>query len=581
LSLGTVLLATPDGDGFYRFRDPVRTVQASSLAEVLSAVAEVEEAVAREGLFAAGFVSYEAGPAFDRALAAYPAGEFPLVWFGLYRDREAVPKPEARDVPPLAWQPCVTQDEYLAVIRRVREYIEAGDTYQVNYTFRLHAPFAGDDEALFARLASAQACRYSAYVDTGRFAVCSASPEMFYTQDGDVLRSRPMKGTRPRGMTLAEDRAHREELLESEKDRAENVMIVDMVRNDLGHIAEPGSVHVPQLFEAEPYPTVWQMTSQVEARTRAGFGDTLKALFPPSSITGAPKPRTTEIIRELETTPRHIYTGAIGYLGPGNARFNVAIRTVLIDRQTQQAEYGVGGGIVWDSDPLAEWEECMTKTQVLRRTRPEFSLLESLLWTPEEGYALLDRHLERLRDTAEYFGYPVDLGLVRQKLDELAAGLAAEPHKTRLLVAGHGEIMAEGSPLGPAPDPMVWRVCVHPEPVDSHDPFLHHKTTHRVVYTQAAAAHPDCDDVILQNERGEITESCRANVVIETPDGLFTPPVSCGLLAGTQRAELLARGEITEKVLVPQDLYAADKVYLINSVRGWVTAELRHSGEAR
>jgi para-aminobenzoate synthetase/4-amino-4-deoxychorismate lyase len=576
-----VLLATPDGEGFYRFADPVRVVQATSLDEVLPAVAAVEDAVAQEGVFAAGFVSYEAGPAFDHALAAHPPGELPLVWFGLYRDREMVPKPETPDVPPLAWRPGLGRDEYVAAIRRVREYIEAGDTYQVNYTFRLQAPFTGDPEALFARLASAQACQYAAYVDTGRFVVCSASPEMFYTQDGDVLRSRPMKGTRPRGMTLAEDRAQREELLESEKDRAENVMIVDMVRNDLGHIADAGSVRVPELFSAEPYPTVWQMTSLVEARSRAGFCETLKALFPPASITGAPKARTTAIIRELETSPRHVYTGTIGYLGPDNARFNVAIRTVLIDRQTQQAEYGVGGGIVWDSDPLAEWEECMTKTRVLHTVRPEFSLLESLLWTPGEGYALLERHLERLRGSAEYFGYPVDLASVRQRLDELAAGLPPEPHKARLLVDRHGEITAEGSPLGPAPNPLVWRVCMHPEPVDSHNPFLHHKTTNRVVYTEAAAAHPDCDDVILQNERGEITESCRANVVIETPAGRFTPAVSSGLLAGTQRAELLDRGEISEKVLTPEDLYAAAKVYLINSVRGWVRAELRHSGEAR
>jgi para-aminobenzoate synthetase/4-amino-4-deoxychorismate lyase len=575
----TVLLATSDGAAFHRYRDPVRIVQATTIDEVRGAIAEVEDAVARGGVLAAGFVSYEAGPAFDRAIAAYPPDEFPLVWFGLFRERDVVPKPEARNVPPIDWSPCISREAYCAAIRRVREYIEAGDTYQVNYTFRLRADFSGDPEALFARLAAAQSCRYSAYVDTGRFAICSASPEMFFTQEGDQLLSRPMKGTRARGMTLSEDTARRAELLASEKDRAENVMIVDMVRNDMGHIADAGSVQVPELFAAEAYPTVWQMTSLVEARSRAGFGEILQALFPPASITGAPKPHTTEIIRELETTPRHIYTGTIGSLGPDGASFNVAIRTVLVDRQTQRAEYGVGGGIVWDSEPDLEWEECMTKTRVLRTVRPEFSLLESLLWTPGEGYALLERHLARLRDSAEYFGYPVNLGAVRQRLQELAAGLAAEPHKTRLLVDRHGEITAEGSPLGPAPDPLVWRVCVHPEPVDSHNPFLYHKTTNRAVYTEAAAAHPDCDDVLLQNERGEVTESCRANVVIETPEGRFTPPVSSGLLAGTQRAELLARGDITEKVLTPADIHAADRVCLINSVRGWVTAELSGSSD--
>lgn len=567
----SVLLTNPAG-GLYRFRDPVRVVTAHCLEEVLPAVAAVEAAVESEGLHAAGFVSYEAGPAFDAALAAHPADEFPLLWFGLYRDRDTIPMPPVADLPPLAWEPAITPEAYHAAIRRVRQYIAEGDTYQVNFTFRQRAPFTGDPERLFARLAAAQQCAYAAYVDTGRFVLCSASPEMFFTQDGDILRSRPMKGTRPRGMALADDLAQRDDLLAAEKDRAENVMIVDMVRNDLGRIAEPGSVAVEELFVAEPYPTVWQLTSLVTARTQVGFARTLQALFPPASITGAPKARTTAIIRELETTPRHVYTGTIGYLSPGSARFNVAIRTVLLDRTTGQAEYGVGGGIVWDSDAYSEWEECMTKSRVLRTVRPEFSLLESLLWTPSEGYALLDRHLDRLRDSAAYFGRKLDLAAVRDELARLAAGLPAEPHKARLLVNREGSITAEASPLGPAVP--AWRVCLHPEPVDSRDPFLYHKTTHRQVYTEAAATHPECDDVILQNERGEITESCRANVVIETPEGRFTPPVSCGLLAGTQRAEALARGELTERILTPADLRSAQRVFLINSVRGWVEARL-------
>jgi para-aminobenzoate synthetase / 4-amino-4-deoxychorismate lyase len=577
--VNSVLLTNPNDGGLYRFRDPVRVVQASCLDEVLPAVAEVQTAVEKDGLHAAGFVSYEAGPAFDPALAAYPADEFPLLWFGLYRDREVVPAPVAGETPALDWQPTVTPEAYRKAIRRVRRYIEEGDTYQVNYTFRLHAPFVGDPEPLFARLVNAQECAYAAYVDAGRFAICSASPEMFFTQDGDLLTSRPMKGTRPRGMTSTEDQRLRAELRASEKDQAENVMIVDMVRNDLGHIAEAGSVTVDELFAVEQYPTVWQMTSLVEAHTQAGFTDTLRALFPPASITGAPKPRTTAIIRELETSPRHVYTGTIGYLSPDSARFNVAIRTVLIDRETGQAEYGVGGGIVWDSTETDEWGECMTKTQVLHTRRPEFSLLESLLWTPADGYALLERHLDRLRDTAAYFARPLDIADVQRELDALASSLAALPHKIRLLIGRQSQITTEASPLGPTPTPLVWQVCVHPSPINDRDPFLYHKTTHREVYTTAAAAHPDCDDVILQNARGEITESCRANVVIETPEGRFTPPVSCGLLAGTQRAELLSCGEIAERVLTPADLHAADHVYLINSVRGWVATRLAAKGK--
>lgn len=569
-----VLLANPAG-GLYRFRAPVRVVTAACLAEVPAAVAAVEAAVAGEGLHAAGFVSYEAGPAFDAALAAHPADEFPLVWFGLFRERESVPLPPSGDFSGLAWEPDLSRAVYREAIGRVRRYIAEGDTYQVNYTLRLRAAFAGDPEGLFARLAAAQECAYSAYVDTGRFVICSASPEMFFVQEGDTIRSRPMKGTRPRGPTLAEDQRQRDELLASEKDRAENVMIVDMVRNDLGRIAEPGSVTVEELFVPEAYPTVWQLTSQVVARTRVGFARVLGALFPPASITGAPKARTTAIIRELEPSPRHVYTGTIGWLGPEGARFNVAIRTVLLDRATGQAEYGVGGGIVWDSDAESEWDECLAKSRVLRTVRPSFSLLESLLWTPADGYALLERHLDRLRDSARYFGRPLDLAVVRRELANLAAGLPPAPHKVRLLVDRQGGITAEGSPLEPAPEPLVWNVRLHPEPVDSRDPFLYHKTTHRTVYTQAAAAHPDCDDVILQNERGELTESCRANLVVETAAGRFTPPVACGLLAGTQRAEALARGELAERVLFPADLVAAKRVFLINSVRGWVETRLR------
>lgn len=568
-----VLLANPAG-GLYRFRDPVRVVTAACLADVRPAVAAVEAAVASEGLHAAGFVSYEAGPAFDAALAAHPADEFPLLWFGLFRERESVPLPPPGEAPELAWQADLSRDGYREAIATVRRYIAEGDTYQVNYTLRLRAAWTGDPEGLFARLAAAQECAYAAYVDTGRFAICSASPEMFFVQEGNTIRSRPMKGTRPRGPTLAEDQRQREELLASEKERAENVMIVDMVRNDLGRIAEPGSVTVEELFAAEAYPTVWQLTSQVAARTGAGFGRILDALFPPASITGAPKARTTEIIRELEPGPRHIYTGSIGWLGPEGARFNVAIRTVLLDRATGQAEYGVGGGIVWDSDAESEWQECLAKTRVLRVSRPPFSLLESLLWTPTGGYALLERHLDRLRDSARYFGRPLDPAAVRRELARLAAGLPPLPHKVRLLVDRQGGIAAEASPLEPAPEPLVWNVRIHPEPVDSRDPFLYHKTTHRKVYTEAAAAHPDCDDVILLNERGEITESCRANVVAETAGGRFTPPVSCGLLAGTQRAEAIERGEIAERVLFPADLFAARRLFLINSVRGWVETRL-------
>jgi para-aminobenzoate synthetase/4-amino-4-deoxychorismate lyase len=377
-----------------------------------------------------------------------------------------------------------------------------------------------------------------------------------------------MKGTAARGLWSAQDQQRAAALRASEKDRAENVMIVDMVRNDLGRVAEMGSVSVPKLFTVEQYPTVWQMTSTVVARTGASLAQLFGATFPPASITGAPKCRTMEIIAELETSPRRVYTGAVGFVAPdGRTQFNVAIRTVLIDRVRGEAEYGVGGGIVWDSDCDREAEECRTKSRILGFSRPPFELLESLLWRPGRGYYLLRRHLWRLRESARYFGFPVDLGQAREELDRLAAGLPAGRHKVRLLLSRQGTIRVEAAPVAANPaDPVA--VALAREPVDPDDVFLYHKTTCRRVYEQAAKAHPGVADVILHNCRGEVTESTVANVVAEIDGRLCTPPVHCGLLPGTCREELLARGTIVERVITIEELLGSPAVYLVNSVRG-------------
>jgi para-aminobenzoate synthetase/4-amino-4-deoxychorismate lyase len=397
--------------------------------------------------------------------------------------------------------------------------------------------------------------------------VCSASPELFFTLEGGVLTSCPMKGTTSRGLTQANDLEHATQLAHSEKNRAENLMIVDMVRNDMGRIADIASVEVKSLFNVEKYPTLWQMTSTVHCKTQASITDIFRALFPPASITGAPKVRTMQIIAELENVPRRIYTGTVGFLSPGRrAQFNVAIRTVLVDRLNNKAEYGVGGGIVWDSENADELQECYTKAKILVQQTPDFSLLETILWTPQDGYSLLNYHLTRLADSAAYFSRTVDICLIREKLDVLARELPPQPHKIRLIVPRENEPILEAHMLLPPTQP--YRIRVAKRPINSRDPFLYHKTTHRRVYDQALADHPGYDDVLLWNEKKEVTESCIANVVVEMDGRLLTPPVHSGLLPGTYRSLLLSEDKIIEESIKVQDLCRLSRIFLVNSLRG-------------
>jgi para-aminobenzoate synthetase/4-amino-4-deoxychorismate lyase len=568
--IDTVVIHDATQRQWLHFQNPKQIISAHRIEEVIPALSAIEEHVARDGLYAAGFIAYEAAPAFDSALAVKEDGAFPLLWFGLYGKPDKVSLPPAQashQDHPLTWQPSVQQDAYEKAIERIKHYIEAGDTYQVNFTFRLRSFFTGDPWPFFVELARAQDASYSAFVNTEGWIVCSASPELFFQLDDNGLTSRPMKGTAPRGVMQHEDRKQAERLHHSEKDRAENIMIVDMVRNDMGRIAQTGSVHWNSLYEVEKYPTVWQMTSTVKARTEADLCEILKALFPPASITGAPKPRTMEIIAELEHTPRRIYTGTVGFWTPGRkAQFNVAIRTVLIDKSTGEAEYGVGGGIVWDSIDTMEFEECQTKARILTQRVPDFALLESMLWTPEEGYFLLPYHLARLADSAAYFSYAADMEAIRNELASFASTLPKTAHKVRLLVAKDGDITLQSESLDAAvAHPQ--RCCLVPAPVDSSNPFLYHKTTNRQVYDQVLGSCPGYADCILWNEKGEVTESCIANVVVEMDGELCTPPVQCGLLPGTYRAYLLEQGRVKERVIRIDDLTASPHIYLISSVR--------------
>lgn len=567
-----VVVYSPEHASWVRYERPAALFVAHRHDEVPGILARLEDEVERNGLHAAGFLAYEAGKAFDAAMPAASCAPFPLAWFGLYGPPAPAVLDASGDVPPLAWSSELNEASHAAALVRIRDHLAGGETYQVNFTHRLRTLFAGDPWALFCRLASRQPSPHCAYVDTGRFAVCCASPEMFFRRDGAAVVSRPMKGTGPRGRWCREDLDVAERLVRSEKERAENVMIVDMVRNDLGRVCLPGSVRVPELFRAERYPTLWQLTSLVEGRTDEPTSTVMAALFPAASITGAPKVRTMHLIDELEISPRRIYTGTVGVMLPGRrARFNVAIRTVLVDRSAGTAEYGVGGGIVWDSDPGCEYRETLLKARVLDAPAPEFSLLETMRWRRTTGVFLLEEHLSRVAESAEYFGFRLDVEELRAEIEAAVRKADGPGGVLRLTVDAGGSV---GLELRALPAPGSCRVALALTPVDSRDPFLFHKTTRRAVYERARAEVPGVDDVLLVNERGEVTEATIANLVVELDGELVTPPLESGLLPGTLRAALLRAGRIRERAVQAWELSRCSRVWLVNSVRGWRRATL-------
>lgn len=546
--------------------------------EVPDILAEVQQTVDRHGLFAAGYLGYEAAPAFDPALTVRQGHRLPVACFGIFAEPaslDVLPYPVPGRHAAAEWILQTDRARYVERIAAIKRRIECGDCYQVNYTIRQQAQGAVDPWRLF--LAAATDTPHAAYVECGDHAIVSASPELFFSLSNSKIVCRPMKGTARRGMTAIEDQAARQALAGSAKDRAENVMIADLVRNDVGKIAAAGSVRADSLFDIEKYPTVWQMTSTVTATTRAKLPEIMAAMFPSASVTGAPKASSMAIIGQLEDSPREIYTGSIGFLGPGRrAHFNVAIRTAWMDRRSGLCTYGTGGGIVWDSDPDAEFEECRIKTKVLRSAAGDsrFRLLETMLWTTEDGYFLLDQHLDRMQESAGYFDYRLDRDRIRECLDGLASKLSGARYRVRLMVERDGSVLLERARLPSPAGTAAQRLRLAAAPIDASDPFLYHKTTRRDVYEQALRAVPDCDDVLLYNADGFVTETTVANVLVELDGTWYTPPVSCGLLAGIGRQRLLLQQAVQERRIHVDDLESKTNVALVNSVRGRYSATL-------
>ena len=460
--------------------------------------------------------------------------------------------------------PAIDESRYRAAVERIKQFIYDGDCYQVNYTFPIDFSWFGSPLALYARLRQRQPVRYGGFVGNRSGGVVSLSPELFLERHGERLLTRPMKGTAARSEPS-------ETLRNSVKDRAENLMIVDLLRNDLGRLAEPGSVKVDRLFEIEDYPTVWQMVSEISARVPGvGLGEILRALFPCGSITGAPKIRAMQIIAELEDQPRDLYTGVFGWFAPdGDFRLNVAIRTLELTPD-HRGRMGIGSGVVSDSTAPAEWRECLLKAAFLADCDPGLKLIETL--RRENGdYPRLSGHLDRLRRSAAWLGFACDEALVRQRLAALPVhGI----WRVRLTLDKAGAIEVQAFPLDDAP--VTSRLALLAETrIDSGDPLRRHKTTARKVYDDALsilAPGSPVFDVVFLNERGEVAEGARSNVFVERDGCLLTPPLSSGALPGVLRGELLAAGRAREAVLLPEDL--ASGFWLGNALRGLLPVRL-------
>ena len=646
----TVLLesaptVTNSGEGSLRpsaplrlFTDPLRISVASQLSELPGLFQEIEQAVSA-GLYAAGYFSYECAAFFEPTALLPPSSQSiarsgpwtnqPLAWFGIYapphlfdyqsgafigaeppaltrfgKKAEVELSSEPRPIPSPSFLPegakpeplsectlAITEQQYTERIDQIHALIRSGDVYQLNFTLAIALRVRGGSAALYSHLRARQPAPYGAFLHTNlHHRILSFSPELFFRIESEGpsrrITTRPMKGTAARGRTSQEDRQAAHWLANDPKNRSENVMIVDLLRNDLGRLCRFGSVRANDLFTVERYSNLWQMTSTVtgDLRPEVDFQQIFRALFPSGSVTGAPKIRAMQLLSELEQRPRGVYTGAIGFFSKEQSVFNVAIRTLVLERE--RGVMGVGSGIVIDSSPADEWRECLLKAQFLsnptdpaaRRAPGSFSLVETLLWNGE--YPLLDLHLDRLEDSADYFAFPFNRALVRTSLNppeamgapgsDFETWESTTPRKVRLLLDCDGSLQITSEPIA-ASSSQPLRVRISQNRIDPADPMYFHKTTHRPVYAQALkeAQAAGFDEVLFFNLRNELTEAALHNVFIRKAGRLLTPPIACGVLAGVYRRQILATNpNAAEQILTLEDLLQAEAVYLSNAVRG-------------
>ncbi len=593
------------------FTEPQHEIKATNPIELLLALRQIDQ-LRKQGYYLAGYLAYEAAYALQHPLEKlqWPADSSspPLLQFYAFTAAQRIPSvavtaalQQLPESPPFIDELHYSEApaEYADTLRRIRAYIESGDTYQVNHTLRLNFELRGTINGLYQALRERQPVAYSALFHLPNQSILSLSPELFISKRGSTLSSKPMKGTAARGADPDTDQRIIVAMRADEKLRAENLMIVDLMRNDIGRIAHSGSVRVEGLFEVQSYQTVHQMVSTVygEIDPALDFETVVRHLFPCGSITGAPKIRTMEIIRELESSPRQLYTGALGFITPDNDfTFNVPIRTISFPANSQCGRLGVGGGIIYDSQTAAEWQECRLKTSFLTGLNQAFQLIETFRFDHVAQQILrLEQHIKRLQDSAGYFGYPCDPDAIRHQLDAFLgaaqATMAKHPTdlKIRLLLNAQGEVQLSMEALDPSVQlvqlatdpvelpPMTYRstlptISISPHRIEADNLFRRHKTTNRSLYNRAyqAAEQQGHYDVVFFNQHGHCAEASRHNLLISKAGQLITPPLSDGALPGVMRQTLIAtsRQPIIERSITREDMQAADQLYLCNSVRG-------------
>jgi para-aminobenzoate synthetase/4-amino-4-deoxychorismate lyase len=559
------------------FINPIDTIDAFHKDDLQKCFQKIENALAHN-YFVAGFISYEAGYLMEEALNPYfPKSKAPLLWFGVYEVPHfkeepflsSFKSPYYVSAPSLS----VKYDQYKSNIEKIKYLISWGKTYQINYTLNYNFKFYGDITSFYSTLKKNQKVPYSALIGHKNKLILSLSPELFFRIDNNKITVKPMKGTAttstPSGW-LAHD----------EKNLSENVMIVDLLRNDLGRICKPGTIRVDELYSVETYETISQMTSTVSGTLRPDISATeiIKNIFPCGSVTGAPKIQSMKIIRSLENTPRGVYTGAIGYFSPqGEAVFNVAIRTIELEKtgaKKYSGQMGVGSGIVYDSQARKEYHECLMKNKFLKKSTPKMGLIETMLCVDEEIHHI-NMHLIRLKNSAQYFLIPCDLLRIKTALKRYAIKLKGKI-RLRLVLRSGGQIKIEHQQLPSGPN-AVRHIAFSEHAIKSDDPFLFHKTTFRQLYDREYARYSSRGfyDVIFYNEKKQITEGAISNIFLRIKGKYYTPPLSCGLLNGIQRQIFIKKTNAREKVLYLRDLQKGDKIILTNSIRGAKQVYLR------
>ncbi len=583
----------------FLFIRPQVVIRADSGDEVLEALKKIEDFI-NKGFYAAGYLTYEAGLFLEGTSIKNKKFDFPILWFGIYTQPLVFDHRTLKFSGDVSCLKLLKKDlsldktykianpefslgpkPYGKCIKKIKKYIEIGDTYQVNFTFKYKFDFHGSTQKLFLDLNSKQAVSYAAFVKHDSQEILSFSPELFFRKRNNRLVVKPMKGTIARGLNIEDDGLKETLLGRSQKNRAENIMIVDLLRNDLGRISEVGTVKPIKIFEVEKYETLFQMTSSVKSNLKKDITliQFFRSLFPSGSVTGAPKIRTMQIIEKLEREPRKVYTGSIGFISPYNkeAVFNVAIRTILINRKQNRGEMGIGSGIIYDSQEAAEYAECRLKANFLTEKKQDFALIETILY--KNNFFLLPLHLKRICDSAEYFNFKFDRKKIIKALKQQVRGLKKkEAYRLRLLLGREGNIKIKTAILRPEREKAI-KVTLSKEKIDSRDPFIYHKTTNRNMLDKEylKCRQKGFDETIFTNQKGQITEGAISNILIKKNNFFYTSPVSCGLLSGVFRQFLLQKKKIPlkEKVLYKKDLLEADGIYFINSVRGMRQASLK------